>query len=1267
MAEMLSNSGPPQAPSSSTESGGHAYGTGSSTSSQGKSTQGEPKGSFVKIDGSVGGSGYDETTVDVIAVPCPSADPLETWSRDALVENYFGAPSMRSSTRTSDLRESQTSGATGGSGGTHGAGGTVTSGSSRTTPPSWVRLGIRREASKARVLMYDHREVVEGTTLNVLAEDLLREILGIRLMQDRSRPIFFISHSVGGLVVKLALAKASRNPLYESILNDCYGAVFFATPHRGSNYLSMPEISPSIQTLLELSRPLPLSITDDLRVGHPFLLHLEEEFRFLSCDLQVWTFYETIESRLSGEAQSRPGEVYFTAPITPPKSAILGIRQETIYPLQSDHANCASFGKNNAQTMKLFLKHLARSIARADRSGKDRTHTPMNLDEKVPVEVHGFYEDTVAVTSAETLTTIRTWSTRVSLKDYLAKGPVECIDDRLNEVNDGPVDNQFMAARRRTSRLREENLPSPPPLELGTNLLGIGAVGHAGRRANSEIALPKSGSDEAALMRVGSTAPPAAPSSVPDPAETAGWEGRQSGFDAVRSRSTSATRPPRTTEESSAVESPRSRRRVALTRRFTDQFNPRWSGPLEKSFFQGPPFVPGSPFDTGGQIPDGADPYVPVFVKPDPSNRRYIWTHLPFTNPAWVKKTFETLEVKEGRSLSEVYNHGQWYSKHTRGRHSQHYAYFVKPTCGWIPPAPRSPLTPHSSHVASHEPIIYLFIPFLHFDSYKNLLRRRSLINRRLRQGRARPVPQNVARLQSLELQVIWEYLGYDPPVNCRRTLDQYGYPSLHDTRPRDDDQMLYKMTKERIPLSDQVGVDSYDNPPRRTQKTRRETSSVGSKDHADDCECSDEEPTVNEDDVLNGNVLMVDQLWMWAVGPNTLLTFFSRRESDPAEGPLYQQGDLRDSIFNDVNSDVTRQCESALDMAALIALHAVTVLLDRTSHPDLEVFRIFEEAISILTEKMTSSLKEFRTRHLRPPPTHIRPDPKPHSSHTHHTRHEADIAAHENRDSTSALLELRDIEDELATLSSLFDKQERMLGTMRNLYRRVPHTPTETGISYIAEALARLGEYKERTREMTRRVRATRDDYDKLLQMVQRQAQVDEVRLQRLQADVASSQSRSVMIFTVFTVIFLPLSFFTSLFGMNAREWDDEHVPRLRTIWLVTLPSSAFLIGLALVTAWSTRVRTFLVALVSLHRRTTAVLAEGVEAVGSMMPSRRAAENRRAREEGAKRRASERKRRRKLAKEGSAGSADFWERHRLEREHAYKIPAANRKRDRQA
>jgi hypothetical protein len=63
---------------------------------------------------------------------------------------------------------------------------------------------------------------------------------------------------------------------------------------------------------------------------------------------------------------------------------------------------------------------------------------------------------------------------------------------------------------------------------------------------------------------------------------------------------------------------------------------------------------------------------------------------------------------------------------------------------------------------------------------------------------------------------------------------------------------------------------------------------------------------------------------------------------------------------------------------------------------------------------------------------------------------------------------------------------------------------------------------------------------YEKLQGMIQRQAQVDEVRWSRLQTELASSQNLTVMIFTTFTVIFLPLSFFTSLFGMNTREWGD-------------------------------------------------------------------------------------------------------------------------------
>ena len=73
------------------------------------------------------------------------------------------------------------------------------------------------------------------------------------------------------------------------------------------------------------------------------------------------------------------------------------------------------------------------------------------------------------------------------------------------------------------------------------------------------------------------------------------------------------------------------------------------------------------------------------------------------------------------------------------------------------------------------------------------------------------------------------------------------------------------------------------------------------------------------------------------------------KRESTPKDGRLHKQADLRNSIYNEVNGDLARRCENSFDLAALIVLHAVTVLVEGSSHRDLEVFRIFEESISIL------------------------------------------------------------------------------------------------------------------------------------------------------------------------------------------------------------------------------------------------------------------------------------------------------------------------------
>jgi hypothetical protein len=44
--------------------------------------------------------------------------------------------------------------------------------------------------------------------------------------QHPSRPLFFVAHSIGGLVVKILLLKA-KVPQYRTIIYNCHGVAFF--------------------------------------------------------------------------------------------------------------------------------------------------------------------------------------------------------------------------------------------------------------------------------------------------------------------------------------------------------------------------------------------------------------------------------------------------------------------------------------------------------------------------------------------------------------------------------------------------------------------------------------------------------------------------------------------------------------------------------------------------------------------------------------------------------------------------------------------------------------------------------------------------------------------------------------------------------------------------------------------------------------------------------------------------------------------------------
>ncbi|KAL2126598.1 hypothetical protein VTI74DRAFT_563 [Chaetomium olivicolor] len=79
------------------------------------------------------------------------------------------------------------------------------------------------------------------------AENLL-QWLSLQRENVLQRPIVFICHSLGGLVVKQALVEAKLDESYKSIFEATCLLVFFATPHRGGKYATVGDVAAKIFT-----------------------------------------------------------------------------------------------------------------------------------------------------------------------------------------------------------------------------------------------------------------------------------------------------------------------------------------------------------------------------------------------------------------------------------------------------------------------------------------------------------------------------------------------------------------------------------------------------------------------------------------------------------------------------------------------------------------------------------------------------------------------------------------------------------------------------------------------------------------------------------------------------------------------------------------------------------------------------------------------------------------------------------------------------------
>ncbi|CAD6571283.1 MAG: hypothetical protein ASARMPRED_004452 [Alectoria sarmentosa] len=909
-----------------------------------------------------------------------------------------------------------------------------------------------------------------------------------RAQRTDRRLILFICHSTGGNVVKQALSKNAAKG-QNSIAACCLGVTFFSTPHHGSSVLSEPEYVQTVQNHLGLKWEMSESLRHDFLLRNTDLETLNHRFAVSVFGVKIYSYVETTDTNLIVlSTNDLGGEALTTIRlcVVDSRSGKLSSPEAPFEDEEVIQLNSTHVGAprfTDEDTLYSFYIDEITAFVKGFSADERSLHHALNHDIMTNTEVD-VHQFYVVGTQGEP-GSMKIITAHPSLQTFLEIGPSKCMEARVRGTDQ--VDQ------------RSRNGSVRPAIEL---------------RPASEPAAP--------TLTVTSV------------------ESDEASSDASRAESYPKLSAP-------VVPTPKNihTRRPSLTTELSDPESP---GHLAPKPTKKVAFTHTINMDSDqARRPQRAH----LFQLPSASSERFQWIHVPFTHAGWVPHVLTAIsQDKDDLTLhTKLLMDKMWFSQHNQSRHASPHARFVRPSVKCLLPksSEKHLDTGMTTPLSAIEDIQFVaYLPYLHWDTFRNLQKRAEIIKLRREQPHARPIAKHVASGKSMEHKLIWQHLTSDRPVHCRRTLDQYGYPSLRNTSVRDADQILYKRTKP----------DADMQPPKELSMKHKLQSSRAA--------AARQSSMPNADDGV-AKVLMVDQLWLWIVDNKTVITFFAPKEKEENDGGLWKEGDLRSEIYQDINGDYANQCADPFDFAALAVYHAVKALLDRTTDRNLQVFRIFEEYISILTEQQTLSFKEFRNNHQY--------------------KKAKDINAQQhidNRKDLDALLELRDIEDELNTIDKLIKEQQSCVLEMIRQYRdlNARHFKGFNGINFLCDIDQFLTEHKEQLDGMLKGAQAAQKAFKELLDMKQKQANIVEAHLAREQTEVAADQSRSVMIFTIFTIIFLPLSFFASVFGINAREWsgqpgnENTSLPTLHEIFTYMGAISLAVIVIALMVAFNRHAR---------------------------------------------------------------------------------------------
>ncbi|KAK8071310.1 ankyrin repeat protein [Apiospora hydei] len=494
-------------------------------------------------------------------------------------------------------------------------------------------------------------------------------------------------------------------------------------------------------------------------------------------------------------------------------------------------------------------------------------------------------------------------------------------------------------------------------------------------------------------------------------------------------------------------------------------------------------------------------PAIPLWTDGPPGHAKseFKWIHLPANNLAWVETLMINWFIESGCRDLEGF----------QGPHEM-------PGAGALwPPADGDTLSPWkgirrstsnlsqmtlSQGIPGGDGKIAMFMPYLHYETDES--RQKMMDAIKIVSSAKNASSQD----KTPDTMLLEAYLNHKPSLHPRRTLDQFFYRGI-DTSARDRDQVVYRYC---------------------------------------------------EDHGHERKVFMVDQLWVLVLNKDLIITCFPERwDIGKQKDPL----GVLDGIVAEMNAKTRPPVRSVYHMAILVSGRCSGMFSrHRADDQDYQFLDMFESSVGRVTEDLTHLFHRFEQAS-----SHSRQWARPSRRSKLRSSKNKKKAPTEESSSfdrlldigseTSLLTEVRDIRDELNILTMILNSQLWTLGDLKNCLLE------ELQLSASSSRLMRnnvnnwhAADIRKRTLEQERHLKVHKRDIQSmdeqaerlyqsltdLLDLKQKHSNALEARFASEQALAAARSGQTVMVFTIVTIIFLPMSFIAAYFGINIDAFDS-------------------------------------------------------------------------------------------------------------------------------